>query len=916
MNFKIGIVLAVGMTGVGWGAPHDKPPPQSSPKVVRLDAGQVRQGVQADWLAQTKRPPDARHFAMTDLVGGGSYPTERFIRQGYALANDLAQSGVDVSAARAELKELERLLSEIPAGAPESAREQNYLDVRRVVRRLAFANPLLNFDSLLFVKRFTQETYPDVCLNHMPWVSRQGGDVCVLQNPFSAAGEGQSVTSILNGALGPGHVHGMDLEWDGERIVFGYARTRSAEPPPGWNDRAANFHLRRSEEPTRLFEITRGGRNLRQLTFGEWSDLDPTYAPNGDIAFVSERCAFSLQCNEYDKDETSCNLYIMRPDGSGVRRLSVNKDGDYLPHTLDDGTIGYTRWEYHERSFAFIQSLWFIRPDGTGADVIFGQHLQDPWALEDVRSIPGSRKLVAVAAGHHTLAIGPLLVIDPTQGMNDAKGIAIVTPNVKPTEGGMSGFPVPEGGVTDTCGLYSTPWALSEKYFLAAYTYSNTETDAKGYALYLVDVFGNKELIYRDAEISCFIPIPLRPRPRPPLVHGGFDEHASQPAVEDAPPRPATCVISDIALGCEGIDPATIRYVRVAEPIGWPYDNVHGGHRYVEDHQCHQPSGEPNLFDNWTPVRILGDVPVESDGSACFQVPPDTAVYFQLLDADRREIRRMRSFISFQPSEQRACAGCHETRNTAPRPNPAPPVAASRTPSAYLPVPWGDAPVHFLRDIQPVFTRHCVQCHSGLKPKGGLDFSPGLTSFDTAVPGYGYNRAFVTLLDAKNGLVSRSPAREQDAAVTLPFAYGTHKSKLSRVLDSEAHAKRVKLTADERLRLDAWMDSNAVYHDRFVNKRPSQPVYDFTTDGELRNKITAVHERRCASCHDVKAVSRLDWIDLHKPEDTLFLSAPRAGTCTALPYKAQDDADYHAMLGLIRETVDKAWRFPRRDLDY
>ncbi|MCL1920639.1 MAG: hypothetical protein FWG50_06105 [Kiritimatiellaeota bacterium] len=906
-------MAGVGIAGMCLAGPHDKPPPQSSPKAVRMDAAQARLGVEADWLAQAKRPPDARHFTMGDMVGGGDYPTARFIRQGYALADDLARSGADVARYRAELKELERLLSEIPEGAAAEARERVYLDVRRVVRRLAFANPLLDFDRLLFVKRFTQETYPDICLNHMPWVSRPGGDLCVLENPFSPSGEGQSLTSILNGALGPGHVHGMDLEWDGERIVFGYARTKTAEPPEGWMDRAANFHLRRTEEPTRLFEVRRDGSGLRQLTSGEWSDLDPTYAPNGDIVFVSERCAFSLQCNEYDKDETSCNLYTMRPDGSGIRRLSVNKDGDYLPHTLDDGTIGYTRWEYHERSFAYIQSLWFVRPDGTGADVIFGQHLQDPWALEDVRSIPGSRKLVAVAAGHHTLAIGPLLIIDPTQGLNDAKGIAIVTPNIKPTEGGMSGAPVPEGGVTDTCGLYSTPWALSEKYFLVAYTYSNTETDAKGYALYLVDVFGNKELIYRDPAISSFIPIPLRPRPRPPLITGSFDEHAAEPPEDGAPPRPATCVISDIALGCDGIDPAAIRYVRIAEPIGWPYDNTHGGHRYVEDHHCQQPSGEPDLRDNWTPVRILGDIPVEADGSACFQVPPDTAVYFQLLDENRREIRRMRSFISFQPSEQRACAGCHETRNAAPRPNPAPPAAAARTPAPYLPMPWGDAPLSFLRDVQPVLTRHCAQCHSGLKPKGGLDFSPGLTSFDTAVPGYGYNRAFVTLLDAKNGLITRSPAREQDASVTPPYAYGANKSKLGRVLDAEPHTKRVKLTPDERLRLDAWIDANAIYHDRFVNKRAPQPAYDYTADPELRGKILAIHERRCAACHDPKAVTRTDWIHPSDPAQSLFLTAPRT-KCEGTPYASADDPDHQALLELTRQAVEKASRFPRRDL--
>ena len=42
--------------------------------------------------------------------------------------------------------------------------------------------------------------------------------------------------------------------------------------------------------------------------------------------------------------------------------------------------------------------------------------------------------------------------------------------------------------------------------------------DETGYALYLIDVFGNKELIYRDPEISCFMPTPLRSRPRPPVI--------------------------------------------------------------------------------------------------------------------------------------------------------------------------------------------------------------------------------------------------------------------------------------------------------------------------------------------------------------------------------------------------------------
>ncbi|MCX7426799.1 MAG: hypothetical protein NTW96_14375, partial [Planctomycetia bacterium] len=351
-----------------------------------------------------------------------------------------AAKGIAAPGELAAIRDRAKALDPKDAAGEEALRQE----ARWLARRTAMA-AYLDFDRLVFVKRFCQETYPDVCLNHMPWVSRPGGDICILT--LAGPDAMPAARKVLDGRLGPGHVHGMDLWWDADRVVFGYAKARTADPPEGWLDRTTSFRLRNSEEPTHLFEVGVDGGDVRQLTGGEWSDLDPTYLADGQVAFVSERCAASLQCNEMDKDETSCNLYIVRPDGSDVRQLSVSKDGDYLPHALDDGTIGYTRWEYQERNWANIQSIWTVRPDGTGADALYKQHMNSPWALEDVRSIPGSHRLAAIATGHHTLAAGPVVMVDPRQGMNRVEGIRIVTPGVIPPEGDMAGTPVPEGGV-------------------------------------------------------------------------------------------------------------------------------------------------------------------------------------------------------------------------------------------------------------------------------------------------------------------------------------------------------------------------------------------------------------------------------------------------------------------------------------
>lgn len=835
-----------------------------------------------EWSTNKLKDPTSNSQAIV-------FPTEDFIARARKLAADLRGAGVDTGTDEQALSDVAGRLAQLPADASADAKTELYLQTRRIMRRLALKNPLVDFNSMVFVKRFTQETYPDVCLNHMPWVSRPGGDICVVRN-WKSEGESQ-VTPLLNRALGPGHVHGMDLSWDGTRVVFGFARSRNDDPVKGFPGRIGH-DTRMAEEPIHIFEIGIDGKGLRQLTNDKlWSDLDPTYLPNGDIAFVSERCGASLQCNEMDKDETSCNLFVMRSDGSGIKRLSASKDGDYLPHTLNDGTIAYTRWEYQERGWANMQSIWTIRPDGTGADAVFKQHFNNPWAVEEARSIPGSTKLVAVAAGHHTLPAGPVVIVDAAQGINNSAGIAIVTPGVKPPEGGMSGEPVPEGGVFDRGGFYMQPWALSEKYFLASYGYG-AETDAKGYALYLIDVFGSKELICRDPQISSFVPIPLRPRPKPPVL----------PDMTDPRKDYGVCTLTNVAQGVPDVDPKRMRYLRISEGVMWPYDGKYGGQRY-------EPDAKGTSI-NWTPVRVLGTVPIESDGSAHFRVPADTAVYFQLLDENQMDLRRMRSFISFQPGEVRGCVGCHESRGEAPHFAIQSSKAVARQASTPVSPPWGgDRAISFLRDVQPMFDRKCLQCHSGLKPAGGVDLFCGLTA--------SRNTAFETIDGRK--LVSRSDVHE-DSTITMPMSFGSHRSKIVEVLRNELHSKRAALNDREWLTLLTWIDANAPYDDGFINKRITPAPYVLPADKQLLANISSIHERRCASCHETTAVSRLSWIDIRDSKHSLFLTAPLAkeaggsGKCGKAVYQNADDADYKAVLQLVDDAVKKAWAAPRRDV--
>ncbi len=848
----------------------------------------ARQGVRWNLWEQN---PQAAPWIMRRL---GRIMDADFAR-GELLLRDFAQGGAqgpELEASRAQIAALrERMAALQKDPGNVAAWKQMRRDQRAALRTLAFRNPCLSFSRLLFVKRFTQQSYSDVNVNHHAWGSRPGGDLCVLEG--LGPGGPARVTTLLGGRLGPGNIHGIDLDWDARRILFAYSRCPSGQPPEGWLSRQATFELHRTVDLLHLYEMNADGSDLRQLTRGQWSDLNPCYLPSGDIAFESERCALEIECNECDKDEPTTNLYAMRRDGTDIRRLTLVKDGDWYPRVLNDGNLVYSHWEYHERSLMFLHPLWLVHPDGTGANNYAKQHFDYPATLTAPRPIPDTDKLLAIAAGHHTLACGSVVVVDRTVGPNDPACLQRVTgPDSWPELGGMApATNVPGWRVAPGDGWYMDPYPLTATTYLASYCDGGMNDEA-GYGLYLMDVYGGKELLYRDPAISSVMSIPLRPRPRPPVVTG----------IRDLTRSDATCLATNVLEGVPELKPGMVKYLRISEPVPWPYSNVTGGQRYEPDAK--------STGVNWTPIRILGTVPVEADGSAYFRVPADTELYFQALDGQKRDLRRMRSYISFRAGEVRSCTGCHEQRGQAT--TPARVAALTRAPSLPAPPPWGgDRALSFLRDVQPVLTRNCLGCHSGLKAAAGLDLSPGLTQFQ--------NCAYDSLTDPARNLLALS-SKGDDARITPPLSVGCLKSRLVEVLQT-THRSRCRLTADDWERLDTWIDSNAVYHDDFIRKRPEAEIpYVLAEDKQLWDNVAAIQQRRCASCHGAARLARPEWVDLQQPERSLFVAAPLGAAtpsgrrCTPRVYAGPQDPDCAAVTALLQEAVRKTWDHPRRDL--
>jgi hypothetical protein len=64
--------------------------------------------------------------------------------------------------------------------------------------------------------------------------------------------------------------------------------------------------------------------------------------------------------------------------------------------------------------------------------------------------------------------------------------------------------------------------------------------------------------------------------------------------------------------------------------------------------------------------QALGEVPLQADGSFFVEVPADTALGFEALDAGGQVLRRLPPSVWVRPGENRACIGCHEPHSRTP----------------------------------------------------------------------------------------------------------------------------------------------------------------------------------------------------------------------------------------------------------
>ena len=707
-----------------------------------------------------------------------------------------------------DVAELERQLGEARSRYAAGASDKDvYLAVRRMGRAAMWINPLMDFDQLIF-NRWTS-SYGHV---QEAWARsvRRGGGLFVLSGLKSGQTTVRNVLESSRFANGPYQgkrfldvaeaVRSFDLSFDGKRVVFAWV-----QPSP---------------KALKIVRVNIDGSDLRQLTDGEYDDLDPVWLPNGRIVFVSTRVKLTVRCN-FGPATPQAVMHSMKADGTDLVQISFHETNERYPSVDNDGRLIYMRWDYIDRDFSAAHHLWVCNPDGRDPRSPHGNYPEPnvsgdgprdgrgdrPFAEYFMRAVPGSSKYMAIASTHHAPPYGIPILIDPTvRDDNKVSQVKVIVPQGLP-------FPSECGRYTNR-GLYQgisfvpikrdcayfDPWPLSETCYLVPW--GPIEGPARGglqenytrvpMQLYLLDAFGNRELL-SDCHLAgggyYLSARPLRARPTPPVIPTGTFQGERQGLPDH---KRATIFVADVRQSGVAWPPEVqIKRMRIVQvfPRPWSSPNVE----------------EP--FTGWSEGGIcrasLGTVAVEEDGSVWCEAPVNKAILFQLLDEKGMAVQTMRSLTYVHPGEQLSCAGCHEDRWSAVRPPPAVPLATRRPPSVLEPDVGGPAPVTFGL-VRPVFQKSCIPCHRE-KGEPPLSFEYNMPAPTFPEPN-GKSRLsdYCYWFDASNNNDGLGP---YGGYRSTPLKFGFAHSRLGKALLA-THGDWV--APEDLRRIMLWLDLNAM----------------------------------------------------------------------------------------------------------
>jgi len=441
-----------------------------------------------------------------------------------------------------------------------------------------------------------------------------------------------------------------DVSWDGKKILFAAKKTAA--------DLWQVYEMNADGSGTRL--ITKTAFDCRQPVYQSMIFYLDDPGPVPQISFAG-----SMGLAAEGELGLIWNLYSVRFDGSGLRQLTYNPGADLDPVMNEDGRLLYSSVQRHSLAWGRTGRtvLLGVNLDGSDGALFAGDEGRQ---VKHMPAVTPSRQVVFVESDKPSRdGAGNLASVNLRRNLHSYKELT------KPADG-----------------LYITPSLLSDDEILVS---KRPATGPGLYAIYRFDLKTSQGLkLYSDPVHHAVQARVLTAHSMPVGRSSVVDERESSGKLFNL-----SVFTTDLPTNA-GYDGKLVKRVRILEGVARKAGEA-------------APAGEKSPY---LVKRVLGEFDIEADGSFHAQIPANTPVQIQTLDANGLALRTC-AWIWVKNKAKRGCIGCHEDGELSPE-NVFSEAVGKPPHELNIPVAQRRG-IRFDNDVQPILQSKCLTggCHAG-----------------------------------------------------------------------------------------------------------------------------------------------------------------------------------------------------------
>lgn len=535
-----------------------------------------------------------------------------------------------------------------------------------------------------------------------------GADLFIRERASPSAAE-RNITDGITAGLGD--VRDLEVSYDGTRVIFAmraqFIENADEEDQPRWNIWEYDLEFDTLTRIIVLDNTAEAGHDVAPYYLPDGRIIFSSTRQRRSNAILLDEGKPQFSALDEDRVEFAFVLHVMNADGSDIRQVSFNQSHDLDPSVLSDGRIVFTRWDNMGGRNAM--HLYTMNPDGTDLQLLYGKNSHDtgtggatiqflqPREMSDGRMMTIAQPFQVASRGADVIIIETVAYLENTQPnvanagvltgpaqsfatLNDVRTDGTVSP------GGVFGSAYPLWDGTDRMFVSWSQCRLVDVAELAAAVLDPTLlpvrifpcTDARLADPAYVEADPLFGIWIYDRETDTQLPV-LQPeegiiysdivaaqqRDLPPVIYdqattGVLDQRRVDAGVGFIDIRS----VYDI----DGVDQATpdipaladpaqttadqrsARFLRIVKAVSIPDDEVRDFANTAFGRSAGQGMRE-----------IIGYVPIEPDGSVYVMVPANIPLAISVLNAaGERVTPRHQSWLQVRPGETLECNGCHE----------------------------------------------------------------------------------------------------------------------------------------------------------------------------------------------------------------------------------------------------------------